>query len=92
MEMNSSSVRSGICRPDEAGEFGGMGGFKDFAPDGDAKRRDKPTATRLQHSAQRWRSEPDWRGTATLGDNHKMKTTLKELRRAAADRTQLLQS
>jgi hypothetical protein len=26
--------RSGICRPDGAGEFGGAGGYKDFAPDG----------------------------------------------------------
>ena len=34
--MSSSSVRSGICRPDGAGEFGGMGGYKDFAPDGAA--------------------------------------------------------
>ena len=34
MEMNSSSVRSGICRPDGAGKFGGVGGNKDFAPDG----------------------------------------------------------
>jgi hypothetical protein len=33
MEINSS-VRSGICRPDGAGEFGGVGGYKDFAPDG----------------------------------------------------------
>ena len=32
--MNSSSVRSGICRPDGAGELGGAGGYKDFAPDG----------------------------------------------------------
>jgi hypothetical protein len=30
----SSSVRSGICRPDGAGEWGGAGGYKDFAPDG----------------------------------------------------------
>jgi hypothetical protein len=35
--MNSSSVRSGICRPDGAGEFGGVGGYKDFAPDGAAE-------------------------------------------------------
>ena len=34
MEMNSSSVRSGICRPEGAGEWGGAGGYKDFAPDG----------------------------------------------------------
>lgn len=34
MEMNSSSVRSGICRPDGAGELGGVRGYKDFAPDG----------------------------------------------------------
>ncbi len=32
MKRNSSSVRSGICRPDGAGEFGGVGGYKDFAP------------------------------------------------------------
>ena len=35
--MSSSSVRSGICRPDGAGEFGGVGGYKDFAPDGAAE-------------------------------------------------------
>ncbi len=34
MEMNSSSVRSEICRPDGAGELGGVRGYKDFAPDG----------------------------------------------------------
>ena len=34
MKMKLSSVRSGICRPDGAGEFGGVGGYKDFAPDG----------------------------------------------------------
>jgi hypothetical protein len=34
MKMNSSSVRSGICRPDGAGELGGAGGYKDFTPDG----------------------------------------------------------
>ena len=28
---------SGIGRPDGAGEFGGAGGYKDFAPDGAAK-------------------------------------------------------
>jgi len=39
MEKNSSSVRSGICRPDGAGELGGAGGYKDFAPDGAVKRR-----------------------------------------------------
>ena len=37
MEMNSSSVRSGICRPDGAGELRGAGGYKDFAPDGAAR-------------------------------------------------------
>jgi hypothetical protein len=36
MFFNSSSVRSGICRPDGAGELGGAGGYKDFAPDGAA--------------------------------------------------------
>ena len=30
----SSSVRSGICRPDGAGEFFDAGFYKDFAPDG----------------------------------------------------------
>ena len=34
MEKNLSSVRSGICRPDGAGELDGVGGYKDFAPDG----------------------------------------------------------
>ena len=29
-----SSVRSGICRPDGAGDFGGVAGSKDFGPDG----------------------------------------------------------
>jgi hypothetical protein len=38
MKMNSSSVRSGICRPDGAGEICGVGGYKDFAPDGALKR------------------------------------------------------
>ena len=38
MKMNSSSVRSGICRPDGAGEICGVGGYKDFAPDGAANR------------------------------------------------------
>ena len=33
-EINLSSVRSGICRPDGAGKFCGVGGYKDFAPDG----------------------------------------------------------
>jgi hypothetical protein len=32
--MNSSSVRSGIFRPDGAGEFCGRKLYKDFAPDG----------------------------------------------------------
>ena len=39
MEMNSSSVRSGICRPYGAGEWDRVGGYKDFAPDGAANRR-----------------------------------------------------
>jgi len=38
----------------KAGEWGGAGGDKDFAPDGAVDRRDEPTATRLQPSAQRW--------------------------------------
>ena len=28
-----------MCRPDGAGEWGGAGGYKDFAPDGAANRR-----------------------------------------------------
>lgn len=34
LEINSSSLRSGICRPDGAGEFGGVGRYKVFVPDG----------------------------------------------------------
>lgn len=34
MEMNSSSVRRGICRPDGAGDLVGLIFYKDFAPDG----------------------------------------------------------
>jgi hypothetical protein len=36
------SPKSKTCRPDGAGEWGGAGGYKDFAPDGaanDAKKR-----------------------------------------------------
>ena len=31
-----------LCRPDGAGEWGGAGGYKGFAPDGAANRRDEP--------------------------------------------------
>lgn len=40
MEMNSSSGRSGIGRPDGAGESGGADGYKNFGPDGAFGRRD----------------------------------------------------
>lgn len=37
-----AAVRNGgrlqrLCRPDGAGEWGGVGGYKDFAPDGAAE-------------------------------------------------------
>ena len=34
IKIDSSSARSGICRPDGAGEFCGRKFYKDFAPDG----------------------------------------------------------
>jgi len=40
----------------------GTGGCKDFAPSGATDRREEPTATRLQPSAQRWPTQSGYAG------------------------------